>query len=97
MRNTKYYPLVCFDRENGDMVPLFSSENRSAIESHHRMYLSGMIPGYYRLVAQYPLIKDVWQGLHVHCPICGNNMNQMSTPTDEHRLPLYCCPDCSGK
>ena len=97
MRNTKYYPLICADTENGDMMPLCSTENRVTMEQHHKLYLSEMIPHYYRLNANASLGKAVWNNLHIHCPLCGKNMNRMSTPTDGNRLPLYCCPSCSGK
>ena len=97
MRNIKYYPLICADTENGDMMPLFSTENRVTMEQHHKLYLSEMIPHYYRLNANISLGRDVWSNFSIHCPLCGKTMNRMSMPTDNSRLPLYCCPDCSVK
>lgn len=97
MRNTRYYPLICFDDENGDMMPLFSTESKRMMEEHHKLYLSEMVPHYYRLNANFPLAKDVWQMLNIHCPLCGETMSRMSTPTDGNGLPLYRCPRCSKK
>ena len=97
MRNTKYYPLICADTENGDMMPLCSTEKRITMEQHHKLYLSEMIPHYYRLNANIPQGMEEWNKMNIHCPLCGKIMNRMSTPTDETCLPLYCCPSCSGK
>ena len=44
MRNIKYYPLICADTENGDMMTLFSTENRVTMEQHHKLYLSEIEP-----------------------------------------------------
>lgn len=97
MKRIKFYPLICVDRENGDFSPLIPTENKATVEAHHSVYLSEMIPHYYRLAARYPLPKNAWQDYNIHCPLCGKSMIRMSTPTDANHLPLYCCPDCSRK
>ena len=97
MRKIRYHPLICVDDENGDLMPLFSSESKENVEAHHNLYLSEMIPHYYRLNTKYLLAKDALQGFHIHCPICGKSMNPMSLTADENHLPLFCCLDCSRK
>lgn len=97
MHKTRYYPLICFDRENGDMMPLFCTESKRMMEEHHKLYLSEMVPRYYKLNANIPLTRDVWQTFNVHCPLCEDTMNRISTPTDRSGLPLYRCPRCNRK
>ncbi len=97
MRSTRYYPLICLDDEDGDMMPLFSSSDITQMEQPNRLYLTKIIPHYYRLSSSFPLGRDLWQKFRIHCPICGKIMTRMSTPTDDSRLPLYCCPDCSRR
>lgn len=87
----RYHPLIDGDTEGTEKVPLFLTRNTDGIRS---MYLSEMIPGYFRLHSKEPVSLRVSGKLIIHCPMCGSHLRKMTKSSNATELGLYTCDRC---
>lgn len=85
----RYHPLIDVDTEGMEKVPLFVTTNTDGIRS---MYLSEMIPGYFRLRSKQPVDIRTSDKLIIYCPMCGSHLRKMTKSKTE--LGLYTCDRC---
>lgn len=93
MCEIKYYPLVDYDTEGMEKMPMFMSTDRDAIEAVHSMYLVAFVPNYYRLHCTEGN-RNHTKAPDIHCPLCGNAMMQIGGALNETKLGLYTCKKC---
>ena len=87
----RYHPLIDSDTEGTEKVPLFVTTNKEGIPS---MYLSEMIPGYFRLRSKEPVSLRASDELVIHCPMCGGHLRKMTKNNNATELGLYTCDRC---
>ena len=87
----RYHPLIDSDTEGTEKVPLFLTTNADGIRS---MYLSEMIPGYFRLRSKEPVSLRESDELVIHCPMCGGHLRKMTKSNNVTELGLYTCDRC---
>ena len=87
----RYHPLIDSDTEGTEKVPLFVTTNTEEI---HSMYLSEMIPGYFRLRSKQQGSPQVSDKLVIHCPMCGGHLRKMIKSNNTTELGLYTCDRC---
>lgn len=90
----RYHPLIDGDTSGTEKVPLFLTNSLSVVSKSHSMFLSEMIPNYYRLKANKPMTQEETDKLSIHCPKCGDVLTQITKNTDTDRLGLYTCNRC---
>ena len=91
MQEIRYHPLIDGDTEETEKVPLFLTTNVDGIRS---MYLSEMVPGYFRLRSKEPVDIRASDKLIIHCPMCGGHLRKMTKSSNETELGLYTCDRC---
>lgn len=91
MEQIRYHPLIS-DEE--DMVPMFSSPDRTTVSKSHAFFLEEIVPHYYRLCSTKPQSRNAIVSVKVHCPLCGKPMMAITAPVDSNRLSLYRCDKC---
>ena len=87
----RYHPLIDSDTEGTEKVPLFVTANTEGIPS---MYLSEMIPGYFRLRSKEPVSLRASDELVIQCPMCGGHLRKMTKSNNTTELGLYTCDRC---
>ena len=93
----RYYPLLDMDTEGGEVQAMTPTDSESTVREHHRLWLTEIVPNYYRLGAQDKPSVDAINALRVHCPKCGGVLRSISAITREQPYPLYACEKCSVK
>ena len=87
----RYHPLIDGDTEGTKKVPLFVTTNTEGIPS---MYLSEIIPGYFRLRCKQPVSLRASDELVIHCPMCGGHLRKMTKSNIVTEPGLYTCDRC---
>ena len=90
----RYHPLIDGDSSGTDKVPMFLTTSVSNVRKTHSMFLSEMIPNYYKLNADKPMTQKATDKLSIHCPKCGSVLKQIAKNLDNDRLGLYTCDRC---
>ena len=91
----RYHPLIDADTSGAEKVSLFPTGRLSIVRKNHTLFLSEMIPDYYRLHANEPMTERVTDNLSIHCPKCGTALTQIAKNLDTDRLGLYTCKRCN--
>lgn len=94
MIETRYHPLIDCDTEGTEKAPIFQSTDGKAVTDTHKMYLSEMIPHYFRLHSKQEMTQRATDKLTIHCPLCGSSLKKIADNCDTHRLGLYTCEKC---
>lgn len=94
MQMIRYHPLIDGDTEGLEKVPMFLSTDEKTVRQNSKMYLSEIIPHYYRLYSKEPMSQSVTNHMEVHCPLCGAVLRQMAQHHDTNKLGLYTCDKC---
>ncbi|MCR4655953.1 MAG: hypothetical protein K5770_06980 [Lachnospiraceae bacterium] len=94
MTDTRYYPLTSVDSKETMLVPMFAVTDPKVISGNQSMYLSEIIPEYFRLHSYNPMTQKSTDKLQIRCPRCGKTMKQISANTDTYNLSLYRCNGC---
>ena len=89
----KYYPLVDCDTEGTEKVAMFMSTDGETIEKIHEMYLSEIVPNYYRLHCKDTKSKRSEDTI-IRCPNCGEKLFQIGGAMNKKKLGLYTCKKC---
>ena len=97
MDHIRYYPLLDMDTEGGEVQAMTPTDSESTVREHHRLWLTEIVPNYYRLGAQDKPSVDAINALRVHCPKCGGVLHPISAITQKQPYPLYACEKCSVK
>ena len=92
--DTRYHPLIDCDTEGTEKVPLFQTLDGKVVADTHSMYLSEMIPNYYRLHSRKSMSQRATDNITIHCPLCGSALGQMARNYDSNKLGLYTCDKC---
>ncbi len=93
MEYVRYYPLVAMGGDATDLQPMTPTDRESTVREHHRLWLSEIVPDYYRLGASDK--SSVAGAFRVHCPKCGGYLKAITRPTKDSPLPVYACGKCS--
>lgn len=91
MQEIRYHPLVDANSEGIEKVPLFFT---TGTERLPKMYLSEMIPGYFRLHSKNPVSQNESNAFQIHCPQCGKVLKQIARNNSKTKLGLYTCNGC---
>lgn len=94
MIETRYHPLIDCDTDGTEKVPMFQSLDGKVVADTHSMYLSEMIPNYYRLHSKKSMSQRTTDKISIHCPLCGSVLKQIAKNLDNDRLGLYTCDRC---
>lgn len=94
MQDIRYHPLIDRNSEGTDKVPMFFSENETAVRKAHDLYLEEIVPKHYRLCSVSGTSSESAKDFTIRCPYCGKAMIQIANARNTHRLGLYNCPDC---
>ncbi len=94
MQMIRYHPLIDGDTDGLEKVPMFLSTDEKTVRQNSKMYLSEIIPHYYRLYSKEPMSQSVTDHMEVHCPLCGAVLRQMAQNHDTNKLGLYTCDKC---
>lgn len=95
MEYIRYYPLIGMDTDGKELQAMTPTDSESTVREHHKLWLTEIIPHYFRLGAQDKPPVDAVKAIQVHCPKCGGVLRSISTATKEHPYPLYACDKCS--
>ena len=95
MQTIRYHPLVDMDSDGTEKVPLFMSTEESMIRQSHKLYLSEVVPSYYRLHSTEPMSTQSSARLAIHCPMCGKALRQIAANVNNYKHGLYTCDRCS--
>lgn len=55
MQMIRYHPLIDGDTDGLEKVPMFLSTDEKTVRQNSKMYLSEIIPHYYRLYSKKPM------------------------------------------
>ena len=91
-QDPRFYPLIGNDNE---FAPMFQCKDERTVKFSHRFYLTESIPHYYRLCSTEGMKGAADCGYTVHCPCCGDTMQTVSLPVDQHKRALYACKKCN--
>lgn len=97
MEYIRYYPLIDMDTESSGVQAMTPTDSESTVREHHKLWLTEIIPNYFRLSTKYKLSVDAVNALRVHCPKCGGVLHPITAATQERPYPLYACKKCSVK
>lgn len=97
MQAIRYHPLVDVNSDGTEKVPLFMSTDESTIQQSHKLYLSEIVPSYYRLHSTEPMSTQATAKLTIHCPMCGKAMRQIAVNVNNYKHGLFTCDRCSRK
>lgn len=91
---TRYHPLIDCDTDGVEKAPMFQSWDGKVVADTHKMYLSEMIPNYFRLHSKKSMSQRATDKLTIHCPLCGSSLRRIANNCNNHRLGLYTCDKC---
>ncbi len=94
MFETRYHPLVDCNTEGTEKAPMFQAVDGQKVNQVHQMYLSEMIPNYYRLHSKKQMSQGATDKITIHCPLCGSKLRQIARNCDGNKLGLYTCDKC---
>lgn len=94
MIETRYHPLVDCNTEGTEKAPMFMIADGDEVSRVHQMYLSEMIPNYYRLYSREQMSQRATDKINIHCPLCGSVLRQIARNCDGNKLGLYTCDKC---
>jgi hypothetical protein len=90
----RYHPLIDGDSNGTEKIPLFASTDGKVIRENHNMFLSEVIPNYFRPISNKAMTQRATDKLIIHCPLCGSELRQMASNSNKYRLGLYTCDKC---
>lgn len=68
MIDTRFHPLIDCNTEGAEKAPMFQSPDGKVVADTHSMYLSEMIPNYYRLHSKKSMSQRATDKITIHCP-----------------------------
>ena len=96
MEELRYYPLISMDTDGREKQPMFPTTDRAAVTRANKLWLTEMIPNYFRLCSAEKLNYKKVAAFRVHCPKCGKPLKALTTIARNASLPLYACNACLG-
>ena len=94
MDDIRYYPLIQMDASGTELQAMTPTDDERVVREHHRLWLTEIVPNYYRLGAKSrPTVGNV-TAMNIRCPKCGTALETISLITEERTLPLYVCDNC---
>lgn len=95
MRDTKYFPLTGYsDDGEGELVPLFPVTDKDVITKSHTIWLEEVVPHYFNLCTKNAYEPRVEGNIAVFCPLCGKELELLSTLKNNYRRRVYVCSSC---
>ena len=95
MTEIKYHPLVDCDSEGMEKIPMFATFDEATVRQTHGMYLTEIVPKYYRLHSVKGVSAKTAEAYVIHCPVCGRKLSRITSVMDKHNLALYSCRNCN--
>ena len=95
MEYIRYYPLVRIDTDGTDYTAMTPTDSEKTVRERHALWLSEVVPNYFRLGARDRLSVSAVNSLRLHCPKCGAELKTITVVTEERTLPLYACDNCT--
>jgi DNA-directed RNA polymerase subunit RPC12/RpoP len=97
MDDIRYYPLIQMDASGTELQAMTPTNSESTVREHHRLWLTEIVPNYYRLGAKNSPSFGHVTAMNIHCPKCGAVLETISIISEEMTLPLYVCDECVSR